>query len=86
MREVVQGFQSPPYWMAYFGPAGMPPAVVKRLHGEIGKSLEPQDVRTKFDAMGFTVRTGTPEELAAKVKSDMSLAERIVKSAKIQPE
>ena len=35
IREVVPGFEAPPLWSGFFGPAGLPQPLVTRLHDEI---------------------------------------------------
>src|SRR5262249_10032860 len=35
VSEQLPGYEAPPTWAGYFGPAGMPPAIVARLHDEI---------------------------------------------------
>ena len=86
IAEELPGYQAPPSWLAYFGPGGMPPAIVKRLHGEITRILHRPDVRAKAEDVGFVVVTTTPEELAEGVKRDVALVNRIIEQAGIRLE
>jgi len=86
ISEQVPGYESPPGWMGYFGPPGLPQAILRRLNTELVKALNNPEVRAKADDIGFIVISSTPEELAAQVRHDLDLAAKIVKSAGIQPE
>jgi tripartite-type tricarboxylate transporter receptor subunit TctC len=86
VREVLPGFQSPPLWGAYFGPAGLPQPLVQRLHGEISKAIASPDVRAVMEKAGLNPAGGGPEHLAAMMKSDVERLAKIVKAAGISPE
>ncbi|MFM9972575.1 MAG: Bug family tripartite tricarboxylate transporter substrate binding protein [Burkholderiales bacterium] len=86
VSDVIPGFQSPPLWGGYFGPAGLPPAIVLRLNGEINKALAQADLRTLMERGGLAPAGGTPEQLAAMMKADVERLQRIVKAAGIVPE
>jgi tripartite-type tricarboxylate transporter receptor subunit TctC len=73
-------------WIAVFGPAGMPPAVTTRLNKEIGRVLAMPEVRDQMAAQGSEVTPGSPADLLAAVKTDLSRMGEIVKAARIQPE
>ena len=84
--DVLPGFQSPPLWGGYFGPAGLPPAIVARLNSEMNKALAQADLRALMERGGLAPAGGTPEQLAAMMKSDVERLQRIVKVAGIVPE
>jgi len=86
VKEVVSGYQSPPLWGAYFGPAGLPRPIVQRLYVGISKAIAMPEVRAIMEKAGLMPATGGPEELAAMMKSDVEQLARIVKAAGIQPE
>jgi tripartite-type tricarboxylate transporter receptor subunit TctC len=79
------GYEAPPTWGGYFGPAAMPPAIATRLRDEIVKVLNRPEVRAKAEGIGFMVATGTPEELAETIRRDTAYTARIVKAIGIQP-
>jgi tripartite-type tricarboxylate transporter receptor subunit TctC len=62
-----------------FAPAETPRTLVMRLHEEIVKVLNTPSVKDRFFKAGLEVVAGTPEELAAMVKSEMEKLGRIVK-------
>ena len=86
VSEQVPGYEPPPGWMGYLGPAGLPRPLVGRLYNELVKVLAQPDIRAKAEGIGFTVETNTPEEYAAQIKHDLALVGKIVKAAGIQPE
>jgi tripartite-type tricarboxylate transporter receptor subunit TctC len=86
VREVVPGFQAPPYWFGFFTRSGTPQPVIARLHTEIVKIITPPDVRAKLDEIGFAVIANSPEEFAARIRRDMEVVSKVVKAANIQPE
>jgi tripartite-type tricarboxylate transporter receptor subunit TctC len=86
MREVIPGFESPPFWSAFYGPAGLPPAITRRLHDEIVKALDAPDVKSKLDELGLLVVASTSQELADATKAGIEKAARIAKAARIEPE
>jgi len=86
VAEQLPGYEVPPGWMGYLGPAGMPPAVVHRLNAEIVRIMNSAEVRGKAANIGFIASTTTPEEFAAMIKSNLAVMGKLVKAAKIEPE
>ena len=69
-------------WYGVFAPAGTPPAIVNRLHGEIAKAMQAPETRDKLVAIGVdeTV-TRSPEEFAAIVRADTVRYAKVIKDA-----
>jgi tripartite-type tricarboxylate transporter receptor subunit TctC len=65
-------------------PAGTPPAVVKKLHGEVLKMLALKDVRDRVEGLGFAINGSTPAEFAAQVKVEIEKWGKVVKAAGIK--
>jgi len=68
----------------YFGlllPAGVPQAVVNRLHKESVEILKLPDVRERLQGLGFDIVGNTPAEFAAFLKADRDKWGKIVKDA-----
>jgi tripartite-type tricarboxylate transporter receptor subunit TctC len=86
VAEQLPGYEPPSTWGGYFGPAGMPQAIVNRLHDEIVRILSSPEVRAKSEDIGFPIATSTPEELAATIRRDIEYTARIVKAIGIRPE
>ena len=66
-------------WVALFAPAGTPPAVIAKLSLEVAAIMQTQDARDKLGGALIPVG-GTPEELAATLKSDIARYAPIIKS------
>jgi len=86
VAEQLPGYEAPSTWGGYFGPAGMPRAIVNRLHDEIVRILNSPEVRAKAEDIGFPVATSTPEELLATIRRDIEYTAKIVKAVGIRPE
>ncbi len=86
ISEEVSGYVPPPAAIGFYGPSGMPRAIVQRLHAEIVKATKMPEVRDRIDGLGFLVTLGTPEELGEEVKRDLKRAASLVKAAGIEPE
>jgi tripartite-type tricarboxylate transporter receptor subunit TctC len=84
--EQVPGYEPPPGWNGWFGPAGLPRPVVQRLNAEINKAVTAPDLRDKIDALGFIPTPSTPEQLAEAVKLGMQRTGKLLKAARIEPE
>jgi tripartite-type tricarboxylate transporter receptor subunit TctC len=87
MREILPGYARPPAWMGYFGPAGLPDPITRRLHTEIVKGMQHPDSVAVFDKLGLGIDLSeTPEAFGAQVKRQLEQSGALVKAAAIQPE
>jgi tripartite-type tricarboxylate transporter receptor subunit TctC len=86
VQEIVPGYESLPGWLAFFGPAGLPGPLVARLNAEALKLLSQEELRGKWNSVGFVVDTSSPEELAEMLKRQLTVVAAIAKQAGIQPE
>jgi tripartite-type tricarboxylate transporter receptor subunit TctC len=71
-------------WFGVVTRAGTPRAIVQKLNKEIVAALAAPDLRERLTAIGFEVRTSTPEEFARFIETDMARMGRIIKSAAIK--
>lgn len=78
----VPGFSSV-VWFGFYGPKGMDPQVVNRLHDEVGKALQAQSVVSGFAALGALPGSGSQAEFAAMVAKDSAHWAKIIKDRKI---
>ena len=69
IAEFLPGFEMAS-WLAFFGPAGLPPSVLKTLNQSLVKALNTPDVRTSMNEGGLLVVANTPEQFAAQLKAD----------------
>jgi tripartite-type tricarboxylate transporter receptor subunit TctC len=70
-------------WYAVFGPAGMLPTIVSKLHSEIVKAVAEADVRERFRSLGATPVGSTPAELAAHTRAELARWTQVIKAGKI---
>ena len=68
-------------WFGLFVPAGTPPAIVERLHGEFVKALEAPEVRSKMLALGAEPVGSTPGEFAQYIRSEAVKYAKLVKAS-----
>ena len=86
VSEEIPGYEPPPGWMGYFGPAGLSSGVVQRLNVELARIFKEPEMQARAEGIGFMLTTSTPEEFAATVKRDFAAVGRIVKTAGINPD
>ena len=86
ITEQIPGYEPPPTWASYFGPAGLPQAMVQRLNAEMVKVVTSPGPRAKIEASGTVISPSTPEELGEIVKRDIASVARVVKLSGIKPE
>lgn len=73
---------SSPFGM--FAPAGTPPARIERLHRELVRALNRADVKERLFNAGVEVVGGSPERLAATMKSEMARWGKVIRDAGIR--
>lgn len=71
-------------WYALLVPAGTPLAIVNRIRGAAMKAVELPDVREAMSRQGLDVETSTPQELAARIKSETAVWAGVIKEAGIK--
>jgi tripartite-type tricarboxylate transporter receptor subunit TctC len=70
----------------FVAPAATPREIVTRLNTEIVKVLQAPDVRERLAGQGFEVRTSTPEQMGAYIRSEIAKWAPIVKETGVRPE
>lgn len=73
-------------WFGFFGPGGMPAALVERWNTELRKALLSPELKDKLHGMGIIVRPDGPSELARIVRSETESFGREVRENKITVE
>jgi len=66
-------------WYGALAPAGTPREVVSKLNGTMVRALQMTDVKERLNGQGFEIRTSTPEQFAAYLKSEAVKWAKIVK-------
>ena len=86
LAEQTPGFEKLPAFFGFYGPAGLPRAVVQRVHDEAQRALDAPEVKTRLVEQDYGIIGGTPEDFAAMVKKGAETYARVIKAAGIQPE
>ena len=71
-------------WYAVMAPANTPPELVARLNKDFIEVMNLDDVKSALAKQGLSVRTNTPAQMAALVKSDMARWAKVVHDAHIE--
>jgi tripartite-type tricarboxylate transporter receptor subunit TctC len=71
-------------WFALVGPAGLPADIVARMNQAMAAALTRPSVREPMQKQGFMPRSSTPEELAAFLKSQLTVWQAALKVAGIE--
>jgi tripartite-type tricarboxylate transporter receptor subunit TctC len=67
-------------------PAGTPKEIVATLHREIVKIVALPDVQKRLGELGFEIVANSPDEFAARIKSELDRWGKVIRDAKIRVE
>ena len=73
-------------WFGLLAPAGTPAAVIARVNAETVKVLARPDVSAALAAQGMDVMSGTPDQFANHIKSEIARMTKIAATAGIKAE
>lgn len=82
VAETVPGYQST-LWYALLAPAGTPPAILKKVHGEAIKAIAAPEMQERLLTLGATPVGNKPQELQAFVRDEIQRWTKLVKQANI---
>jgi tripartite-type tricarboxylate transporter receptor subunit TctC len=71
-------------WNALFAPAGTPPEIVKTLNHALREILAEPEVKKRLLELGIEARASTPDEISARLKSDIDKWRKVIEKAGIQ--
>ena len=71
-------------WNALFAPAGTSPEIVKTLNQGLREILAEPDVKKRLLELGIEAKAGSPEEISARLKSDIDKWRKVTEKAGIQ--
>ena len=71
-------------WNALFAPAGTQPDIVKILNDALHDVLAEPEVKTRLLELGIEARASTPEEIAARLKSDIDKWRLVIEKSGIE--
>jgi len=73
-------------WYGVVGPAGLPPAIVARVHAQVQKALAAPDVVERLSSAGGEVLPGAIERFADLLVSERSRYDKLIREAGIRPD
>jgi tripartite-type tricarboxylate transporter receptor subunit TctC len=71
-------------WYGLAAPAGTPKGAIARLNAETNRALQSPDVVEQFRIQGYEPIGGTPNEMNARIKADVTHWTRIIRDAGIE--
>jgi tripartite-type tricarboxylate transporter receptor subunit TctC len=73
-------------WFGVLTPAGVPKDIIAQLNAVIGKIVNTPEMSEAFSQQGLEPQTGTPEQFAALIRSEIAQNARLIKLAGVKPE
>ena len=67
-----------------YGPKGLPPEVVTKIHAGVVKALQDPVVRKRIEDTGSLVVGNTPQQFAEQIRAELSVYQKVVESAKLK--
>lgn len=80
IAEVLPGYERPPGWNGFVGPAGLPAPITKRLYEELNRIANSTEVSERLLDLGFVVETQSPEQFTTQLRRSFEISERIVRT------
>jgi tripartite-type tricarboxylate transporter receptor subunit TctC len=71
------------FWLAMFGPAGVPTPIVARLNREVAAGLQTEAVKNAFMAQGVETERSTPDGLGEILRQDIDAYREVASKAGI---
>ncbi|MBG9390400.1 tripartite tricarboxylate transporter substrate binding protein BugE [Caenimonas aquaedulcis] len=73
--------------MAYYGiygPKGLPPEVVQKIHDGVMKALSDPAVKKRIEDTGSIIVGNTPQQFAEQIKAEFEVYKKVVEGAKLK--
>jgi tripartite-type tricarboxylate transporter receptor subunit TctC len=86
VAEIIPGFQGFPAWWAFFGPAGLPDPIARRLSEEVRAALKSPDVQPRLNDLGLSTIASTPEELDSRLRREIDAVGKLAGAIGLEPE
>lgn len=80
IAEALPGF-SGDLWVAFYAPAGTPPAIVERLYRSVESALASPAVQERFQQLGVTALHDGPAQLARRQEAEFEQWRKIVRAS-----
>ncbi len=85
VAETLPGFDVD-LWIGVYAPAGLPPAVLTKLNGEINKVLQHPEMKAALAKIGIEPRGTSPEEGTAFTRAEYEKWKKVIVDGHIKPE
>ena len=72
------------FYNGALAPAATPDTIIRRLNQEFVRALNNPPVKEKLEAIGADIAAGTPEQFAAKMKSEIAIFGKVLREAGIR--
>ena len=69
-----------------YGPKGLPPDVVTKVHDSVRRTLDDPQVKARIEETGSTIIGNTPEQFAQQIKAEYDVYKAVAESQKLKPE
>lgn len=86
MGEQVPDYEKVGGGVDLYAPAGLPPAIARRIETEMKNALAAPDVRARMKEISFFYDGTSLEEMGAQRRRDMAIVARAIKAAGLKPE
>jgi tripartite-type tricarboxylate transporter receptor subunit TctC len=81
--ETVAGYDAA-LWTGLLAPRGTPPAAIKRMHSEVSKLLQSQEVKTAFERLGTYVVATDPKRYGEYLQQEFAKWGKVVRDVNLQ--
>ena len=68
-------------WYGVMAPAGVPPAIIGRIHADMTRVIRQPDIQAQFSNEGGEVVANTPEQFAALIERELVKWSKVAKEA-----
>lgn len=83
VAETVPGYEVVG-WFGMFAPTGTPATIVEKVNAETRRALQRPEFARMVEAQGAEIVGSSPEELAAVVKSEIQIWQKVVKNLNVR--
>ena len=86
IAEQLPSYEKQPSGVRLYGPASLPMAIARRIHGEVVSSLNSPELQKRLRETFFSENPLPPEEFAAQTRREVQFMTRALEIAKLRPE
>ena len=71
-------------WYGLFGPAGLPPDIVRKLHADSEKALHNAEIASNLTAQGWDITVSPPAQFSAVLRAELNRWSAVVQRAGVK--